>query len=183
MGPSVELFSIPVRVNMPGTCSACGAPAALTCARCKTTMYCGQECQKKSWKVHKRTCQAPGSSAPSDSSKPSRRSGPSSTLASDGAVLQGVSHTGFSEEYFVRPPSFSELAMSATLRSEIENAEERYDKLPGRLKKVVAEYAELEAEKREKGTLDPEKSKARLRQMLAMIERRKGEDMEGCVLL
>ena len=27
------------------------------CTRCRVTVYCGSECQRKDWKVHKQMCQ------------------------------------------------------------------------------------------------------------------------------
>ncbi|KAL1703107.1 hypothetical protein EV121DRAFT_292695 [Schizophyllum commune] len=39
-------------------CSACGKKLNLRlCARCKKVKYCGAECQKRDWKVHKAHCQ------------------------------------------------------------------------------------------------------------------------------
>lgn len=32
------------------------------CARCKVVMYCGRECQKKDWAVHKFSCREPAKS-------------------------------------------------------------------------------------------------------------------------
>ena len=41
-------------------CGNCGAAEASShCARCKTTEYCGRECQRAHWKTHKKTCAAP----------------------------------------------------------------------------------------------------------------------------
>jgi hypothetical protein len=31
-----------------------------TCSRCKVVHYCGKECQKKDWRLHKRVCVSPG---------------------------------------------------------------------------------------------------------------------------
>ncbi|KAF3942450.1 hypothetical protein ABW19_dt0209667 [Dactylella cylindrospora] len=47
----------------PGTCAVCskreGAGISLLkCGRCKNREYCGKECQKKDWKVHKDSCKA-----------------------------------------------------------------------------------------------------------------------------
>ena len=40
------------------TCGACGAAMErpLRCSRCKVTVYCGRECQKRAWKTHKKEC-------------------------------------------------------------------------------------------------------------------------------
>ncbi|KAF8451736.1 hypothetical protein BDZ91DRAFT_750227 [Kalaharituber pfeilii] len=37
-------------------CVVCGQPSKHFCSRCKTTRYCGKECQKRDWKDHKRHC-------------------------------------------------------------------------------------------------------------------------------
>ncbi len=34
----------------------------MNCSRCKKVAYCGRECQKKHWKVHKRECKAASAS-------------------------------------------------------------------------------------------------------------------------
>ena len=40
-------------------CSAgCGQHATNKCSRCKTTAYCGRECQAADWRRHKRECKA-----------------------------------------------------------------------------------------------------------------------------
>jgi hypothetical protein len=46
-----------------GECENCGRKPSngkilLTCARCKSTRYCSQECQKVDWKGHKKNCKA-----------------------------------------------------------------------------------------------------------------------------
>lgn len=49
--------------NNPDACGGCGAKDGLggnvlmQCSRCKQRRYCGAECQKKSWKVHKKVCE------------------------------------------------------------------------------------------------------------------------------
>lgn len=45
----------------PSSCSHCGkqaqeGAALLRCSACKQTRYCGAECQKAAWKLHKKTC-------------------------------------------------------------------------------------------------------------------------------
>ena len=37
-------------------CILCLEPSKLKCSRCLTAQYCGKECQKKDWKVHKNNC-------------------------------------------------------------------------------------------------------------------------------
>ncbi|KAJ4300851.1 hypothetical protein N0V90_002939 [Kalmusia sp. IMI 367209] len=37
-------------------CVYCGAAAASHCARCEATKYCGPQCQKSDWSIHKTTC-------------------------------------------------------------------------------------------------------------------------------
>ena len=39
-----------------GGCSVCGKPNAQVCTGCKREMYCSVICQRKAWKLHKRTC-------------------------------------------------------------------------------------------------------------------------------
>lgn len=45
-------------IQMPtsGACSVCGVNTRTYCSRCKTTLYCGQKCQKEGWKSHKPNC-------------------------------------------------------------------------------------------------------------------------------
>lgn len=45
------------------TCSHCGAAASddvklKACSQCRSVQYCGQECQSKHWRSHKRACRA-----------------------------------------------------------------------------------------------------------------------------
>ena len=48
-------------------CAACGAPEGSLpgvlqhkpCGKCKITFYCGTECQKKHWPMHKKHCKTP----------------------------------------------------------------------------------------------------------------------------
>lgn len=46
-------------------CGGCGAKdgmggaSLLACGKCKKRKYCGTECQKKHWKLHKQVCEAP----------------------------------------------------------------------------------------------------------------------------
>ena len=44
---------------MPLRCALCGGSpegGLKKCTRCGTTHYCNRECQKKDWRVHRRTC-------------------------------------------------------------------------------------------------------------------------------
>ncbi|KAJ1467973.1 hypothetical protein T484DRAFT_2304801 [Baffinella frigidus] len=47
--------------SSPASCSHCGkiAPALQRCSRCKQASYCGAECQKAAWQLHKKTCSLP----------------------------------------------------------------------------------------------------------------------------
>lgn len=38
------------------TCRSVSKPKYLLCGRCKNTYYCGVECQKKDWSIHKLAC-------------------------------------------------------------------------------------------------------------------------------
>ena len=56
-------FDSHIITNMsPASCNKCGSTrsslgeALLSCARCKTTFYCGKECQKKDWSKHRLQC-------------------------------------------------------------------------------------------------------------------------------
>mmetsp|Transcript_71682 Transcript_71682/g.164280 ORF Transcript_71682/g.164280 Transcript_71682/m.164280 type:complete len:124 (+) Transcript_71682:167-538(+) len=44
-------------------CSHCGktgdGDALMRCGRCKQDSYCGAECQRARWKVHKKSCSVP----------------------------------------------------------------------------------------------------------------------------
>ena len=42
---------------MQKVCFVCLQPSRLKCSRCDAVQYCGRECQKKDWKVHKHNCQ------------------------------------------------------------------------------------------------------------------------------
>ena len=44
-------------VLMQKVCFVCLQPSRLKCSRCDAIQYCGKECQKKDWKVHKHNCQ------------------------------------------------------------------------------------------------------------------------------
>jgi hypothetical protein len=37
-------------------CVNCNKPAALTCSRCKDSVYCDAACQKADWRAHKTMC-------------------------------------------------------------------------------------------------------------------------------
>ena len=41
---------------MEKVCFVCLQPSRLKCSRCDAIQYCGKECQKKDWKVHKHNC-------------------------------------------------------------------------------------------------------------------------------
>ena len=41
---------------MKKVCFVCLQPSKLKCSRCDAIQYCGKECQKKDWKVHKLNC-------------------------------------------------------------------------------------------------------------------------------
>ena len=41
---------------MEKVCFVCLQPSRLKCSRCDVVQYCGKECQKKDWKVHKHNC-------------------------------------------------------------------------------------------------------------------------------
>jgi len=49
--PPFRMAEPPVRL-----CSVCRAPDAKLCTGCATTRYCGKECQKGDWPVHKSVC-------------------------------------------------------------------------------------------------------------------------------
>ena len=40
-----------------GKCTRCHSSCSKVCARCKDVFYCSKECQKKHWKIHRRTCE------------------------------------------------------------------------------------------------------------------------------
>ncbi|CAD7930425.1 unnamed protein product [Amoebophrya sp. A25] len=80
-------------------------------------------------------------------------------------------------------PSFSELCEKLPALKDLDGMEERYSELPGHARGVVAEYVDLEIEKKKKDGYDEMKAKERMQKMLAMLERRKDEDMESCVVL
>ena len=43
----------------PGSCASCRLPRATkTCAKCLHAKYCGNECQKKHWSIHKSVCRS-----------------------------------------------------------------------------------------------------------------------------
>merc|ERR1712032_745001 len=57
-----ELFELEIpeeELRMVAKC-ACGASQPpVRCGRCKVVFYCGPDCQKKAWPVHKHECQPP----------------------------------------------------------------------------------------------------------------------------
>jgi splicing suppressor protein 51 len=46
----------PICGNCKKTAAAANLSALKACAKCKTTQYCGRDCQKADWKVHKKVC-------------------------------------------------------------------------------------------------------------------------------
>lgn len=46
-------------LNYANKCSRCGQPASLSCAKCRSTKYCGRNCQQLSWSSHKKLCVEP----------------------------------------------------------------------------------------------------------------------------
>eukprot|EP00026_Physarum_polycephalum_P009439 Phypoly_transcript_09563.p2 GENE.Phypoly_transcript_09563~~Phypoly_transcript_09563.p2 ORF type:complete len:162 (+),score=14.83 Phypoly_transcript_09563:291-776(+) len=40
-------------------CAQCQKPGTKKCALCQSVFYCGRECQKSHWKVHKKACNKP----------------------------------------------------------------------------------------------------------------------------
>ncbi|KAF7305409.1 MYND-type domain-containing protein [Mycena chlorophos] len=44
------------KLNTNNGCTVCGDPAKSKCARCGVMRYCGAECQKDDWKIHKPLC-------------------------------------------------------------------------------------------------------------------------------
>eukprot|EP01102_Stenamoeba_stenopodia_P020881 TRINITY_DN8288_c0_g1_i1.p1 TRINITY_DN8288_c0_g1~~TRINITY_DN8288_c0_g1_i1.p1 ORF type:complete len:325 (+),score=68.03 TRINITY_DN8288_c0_g1_i1:317-1291(+) len=43
-----------------GICGHCGKSASHRCSRCKSVLYCSQDCQKTHWPDHKPNCKPPG---------------------------------------------------------------------------------------------------------------------------
>jgi len=41
-----------------GSCNSCSKVATTKCTGCKQVYYCGRDCQRKNWKLHKPTCKA-----------------------------------------------------------------------------------------------------------------------------
>jgi ankyrin repeat and MYND domain-containing protein 2 len=51
-------------------CSACSNEnASLQCSRCKKEVYCGTDCQKVHWHMHKKSCKAPSAASKPSSEK------------------------------------------------------------------------------------------------------------------
>jgi hypothetical protein len=46
------------RAGWKGTCKcmSCGEPSLFTCTQCKAAYYCGRECQRSDWAIHKPEC-------------------------------------------------------------------------------------------------------------------------------
>lgn len=42
--------------NAGKTCEVCKKPASSKCSKCKSSWYCGRECQVSAWKSHKQRC-------------------------------------------------------------------------------------------------------------------------------
>lgn len=40
-------------------CAGCGGASTFACGRCESARYCGRECQREEWNVHKPACRAP----------------------------------------------------------------------------------------------------------------------------
>ena len=52
---------------MQKVCFVCLQPSRLKCSRCDAIQYCGKECQKKDWKIHKHNCKDRGIHCEDDS--------------------------------------------------------------------------------------------------------------------
>lgn len=89
------------------------------------------------------------------------------------------------------PPSYSQLkaklpAQFSLLEKTYPDLEERYEQLGARGQRVIVDYVELEAEKwvdKDKKSVTVEQSAGRMSKMLGMMEKRRREDTEGCVVL
>ena len=46
----------PACANCKKTATAANLASLKACAKCKTTQYCGRDCQKADWKTHKKVC-------------------------------------------------------------------------------------------------------------------------------
>jgi hypothetical protein len=59
VGCAISLFNIGTFLEM-GKCSnpACDKNDSLKCSACSTIGYCGKECQKLHWPIHKKACKA-----------------------------------------------------------------------------------------------------------------------------
>lgn len=53
-----KLKEIRYGLKLGAACAGCGVVGTKhkKCARCETTYYCGTDCQRSHWKVHKKTC-------------------------------------------------------------------------------------------------------------------------------
>ncbi|KAK3276056.1 hypothetical protein CYMTET_15848 [Cymbomonas tetramitiformis] len=76
-------------------CTFCGAAnASSLCRACKTTAYCGRDCQKAHWKVHKKVCSKPESTQPDSKADFSNQGGKVIHLASEPGVRIKSNLTG-----------------------------------------------------------------------------------------
>lgn len=51
---------LPSCANCKETAAAKNLESLKACSRCKTTLYCGRDCQKADWKAHKKSCSGGG---------------------------------------------------------------------------------------------------------------------------